>query len=168
MVNNTEPSHADQVSVSPLLRMFSGWRYRSLTGSALYVAVLTLVSSHFALSYVTNTNPYLNLKDYVGGSAPLPFQYRALTSWIISLGSDTSLIGWLSEQLPAPFSQPEQLMALLVVAAAMACFVEINRRSILAVTSDREFAAVSAFLAPAGRLRDLCRDRQHLSAVLSL
>jgi hypothetical protein len=58
-------------------------------------------------------------------------------------------VGWLSERLPAPFSQPEQLTLLLVVTTAMACFVEINRRSILAVTSDREFAAVAAFLAPA-------------------
>jgi hypothetical protein len=149
MANNMEPSHVAPVSARPLPRVFSGWRYWSTTGTALYVAVLALVSSHFALSYVTSTNPYLNLADYVGGNAPLPFQYRALTSWVISLGSSTPIIGWLSEQLPAPFSRPEQLMVLLVVATAMACLVEISRRSILALTSDREFAAASAFLAPA-------------------
>ena len=114
-----------------------------------YVMLLGLVSCHFALAYLMNTHQQFNLHDYLTGKAPQPYQYRALPAWILYLMSNNPLARSISAHLPAPFSDPEQLMFLLLVAISMASMIEITRRCILAVTSDREFAMIFAFLTPA-------------------
>jgi len=123
-------------------------RSRLTRHMVLYVILLGLVSSHFALSYMMSTHPQFNLHDYLNGKAPQPYQYRALPAWILYLASNTTLARMVSAQLPAPFSDPEQLMFLLLVAISMGGMIEITRRCILAVTSDREFAMTFAFLTP--------------------
>src|SRR5882672_10483267 len=123
-------------------------RRRSTRNMVFYLILLGLVSSHFALSYLMSTHPQFNLHDYLDGKAPQPFQYRALPAWILYLTSNTTLARSISAHLPAPFSDPEQLMFLLLVAISMGGMIEITRRCILAVTSDREFAMMSAFLTP--------------------
>ena len=121
---------------------------RSTRHMVFYLILLGLVSSHFALSYLMSTHPQFNLHDYLNGTAPQPFQYRALPAWILYLTSNTTLARSIAAQLPAPFSDPEQLMFLLLVAISMGGMIEITRRCILAVTSDREFAMIFAFLTP--------------------
>ncbi len=124
-------------------------RRRSTRHVVFYLILLGLVSSHFALSYMMSTHPQFNLHDYLNGKAPQPYQYRALPAWILYLTSNTTLARSISAQLPAPFSDSEQLMFLLLVAMSMGGMIEITRRCILAVTSDREFAMMFAFLTPA-------------------
>src|SRR5262245_48345836 len=131
MANETENLRARTGLVALLHRMGLGWRERTVARTAIYLTFVGLISSHFALAYLTGPRPYLNLKDYVNGVAPLPFQYRALTSWILSFLSDTPLIRAVSNVLPAPFHEPEQLALLLVVVIAVASFIEISRRSII-------------------------------------
>src|SRR5258705_8403728 len=94
-------------------------RRRSARHVVFYLILLGLVSSHFALSYMLHTNPQFNLHDYLNGKAPQPFQYRALTAWVLYFTSNTTLVRSISAQLPAPFSDPEQLMLLLLVAISM-------------------------------------------------
>jgi len=113
-----------------------------------YLILVGLVSSHFALSYLMNTHQQFNLHDYLNGKAPQPYQYRALPAWILYLASNTTLARTIAAHLPAPFSDPEQLMLLLLVAISMAGMIEITRRCIIAVTSDIEFAMMFAFLTP--------------------
>src|SRR6266446_5661461 len=84
-------------------------RSRSISHVVFYLILLGLVSSHFALSYMMSTHPQFNLHDYLNGTAPQPFQYRALPAWILSLTSNTALVRSISAQLPMPFSDPEQL-----------------------------------------------------------
>src|SRR4051812_6938216 len=132
------------VDVTPL-----ALRRRATRQMVFYVILLGLVSSHFALTYLMNTHQQFNLHDYLTGKAPQPYQYRALPAWILYLMSNNPLARLISAHLPSPFSDPEQLMFLLLVAISMAGMIEIARRCILAVTSDRELAMILAFLTPA-------------------
>jgi len=150
MANEMEENVRAQPGLIPMLpRAGIGWRERTVARTVCYLAFVGLISSHFALAYITGTKPYMNLRDYVNGTATLPFQYRALTSWILSFASDTPLMRTVSSGLPAPFNDPVQLSLLLVVAIAFACFIEIARRSIILVTQDRDLSAICAVLAPA-------------------
>jgi hypothetical protein len=126
-----------------------GTSLRLLAPPLWYLLLVILVSSHFAIAYLTDTNQYVNLRDYADGNATLPFQYRALTSWILALLSHTPVVQAISSVLPAPFSDPIELALLLVVGISMAGTLEISRRSIFAVTSDANLAAAAAFLSAA-------------------
>jgi hypothetical protein len=141
-------SAESSASIQSVNRTPAASQRRSTRQMVSYVILLGLVSSHFALAYLMNTHQQFNLHDYLNGKAPQPYQYRALPAWILSLMSNTTLARSISAQLPAPFSDPEQLMFLLLVAISMAGMIEITRRCILAVTSDREFAMIFAFLTP--------------------
>src|SRR5258706_16152172 len=123
-------------------------RRRATREVVFYLILLGLVSSHFALAYLMNTHQQFNLHEYLNGKAPQPYQYRALPAWILYLMSNTTLARSISAHLPIPFSDPEQLMFLLLVAISMAGMIEITRRCILTVTSDPEFSMIFAFLTP--------------------
>ena len=149
MANKTdEHSPAHSASMKSVAPTPAASRRRATAHVVFYLILLGLVSSHFALAYLMNTHQQFNLHDYLNGKAPQPYQYRALPAWILYLASNTALARSVSAHLPAPFSDPEQLMFLLLVAISMAGMIEITRRCILAVTSDREFAMIFAFLTP--------------------
>jgi len=122
---------------------------RSTRHLVFYLILLGLVSSHFALAYLMNTHQQFDLHDYLNGKAPQPYQYRALPAWILYLASNTTLAQSISAHLPAPFSDPAQLMFLLLLAISVGGMIEITRRCIIAVTSDPELAMIFAFLTPA-------------------
>ncbi len=42
-----------------------------------------LIAAHFTLAYAAGTTSYVDLAAYVAGQARLPFQYRALTGWVL-------------------------------------------------------------------------------------
>jgi hypothetical protein len=42
-----------------------------------------LVAAHFTFAYAAGTTSYVDLPAYVAGQARLPFQYRALTGWVL-------------------------------------------------------------------------------------
>ena len=150
MANKTdEHSPAHSVSMESVARATAASRRRSTRHMVFYLILLGLVSGHFALAYLMNTHQQFNLHDYLIGKAPQPYQYRALPAWILYLMSNTTLARLVSAHLPAPFSDPDQLMFLLLVAISMAGMIEITRRCVLAVTSDRELAMIFAFLTPA-------------------
>ena len=49
-------------------------------------------SAHFALVYALNTRPMLNLAWFTEGRERVPFQYRALTAWVLLLANKLVVI----------------------------------------------------------------------------
>jgi hypothetical protein len=72
-----------------------------------------LIAAHFTFAYAAGTTSYVDLSAYVAGKARLPFQYRALTGWV--LRAVLGLAGW-----PARDAAPV-LMA-LVFTSTLAVF----------------------------------------------
>ena len=71
-------SASDTTSAKP------GARATARSPSALVIAALqVLVAVHFAVAYIDGTNSWIDLPKYVAGTERLPFQFRALTAWIM-------------------------------------------------------------------------------------
>lgn len=114
-----------------------------------YVAMVLLVSSHFALAYLTGTKSYVNIIAYVQGEAPLPYQYRALAAWILHGIAVLPIFRAAAHMAPAPFSQPEILAWLLLACLSMALMIEITRRAIKVFVDDEALSGILAFATPA-------------------
>jgi hypothetical protein len=80
--------------------------------------VLTLLgpmaAAQFSLAYIYGTTNYVDLHEYALGHARLPFQYRALTGWLLWAGLH---VPGLSALVPAPYEQMDaaRLMEMVLV-----------------------------------------------------
>lgn len=113
-----------------------------------YIAMVLLVSTHFAVAYMTSTTPYVSAADLANGVARTPFQYRALTGWVIRFLTDMSVIQEAAKIAPKPFSQPDILVWLLLSCLSMIAMIEIARRTIKLFVTDSYLAATLAFITP--------------------
>lgn len=113
-----------------------------------YVLALCAISAHFSVAYITNTKAWVSIADYTAGNASLPFQYRALTSWILRILIKVPGIRELAHAQPAPFDQPEILALTFLNFAGVMLATDLTRRSNSLYISDRNQAAVLAFCLP--------------------
>jgi hypothetical protein len=113
-----------------------------------YMLGLCTVSAHFSVAYATSTSLYVNIVAYTAGTAALPFQYRALTSWILSMLNKVGAIRELARAQPAPFDQPELMALTFLNFAAVILATDVTRRSINLFIRDRNQAAILAFCLP--------------------
>ena len=96
---------------------YKAMKYRSVL---FYWLALGVVSTHFSVAYITSTTPYVNIVAYTAGSERLPYQFRALTSWILSMLIKVQPLRDLSHAQPAPFNRPEVMaLTILIVPAVM-------------------------------------------------
>lgn len=49
----------------------------------LFWGLACLIACHFTVAYIRGTDFYVALPDYVRGASRLPFQFRALTGWVM-------------------------------------------------------------------------------------
>lgn len=114
----------------------------------LYLLMMTLVSTHFAVAYLTSTRSYVNLVDFETGVARIPFQYRALTGWFLRILINFPGIRTIDQIAPPPFTQPVMMAWLLLSVLSMAAMIDITRRSIQIFVDDQVVSAVLAFSLP--------------------
>jgi hypothetical protein len=105
------------------------------------------VSAHFAVAYVTGTRFYVDLASYAAGSERLPFQYRALTSWLLHGIASLPPLRALAASLPPPFAEIELLALAAITLASAAAAIDLTRRS-LALFMNEGMARALAFLLP--------------------
>ncbi len=113
-----------------------------------YILALGVVSAHFSVAYITNTSPYVDLAAYTAGNERLPYQYRALTSWILSLLTQVQALRSLAQSQPAPFNQPEVMALTFLVVPAVMVATDFTRRSIKLFIGDCNRSAILAFCLP--------------------
>jgi len=116
-------------------------------GRILYWVLLAAVSAHFAVAYVTGTRFYVDLASYAAGTERLPFQYRALTAWLLHGISALPPLRALAASLPPPFAQPEMLALAAITVASAGAAIDLTRRS-LALFMDDAMARALAFMLP--------------------
>ena len=79
-----------------------------LSHAAVHAVVLTMFAANFAFTYILRTRLgehewFIDLSAYAAGTHPLPFQYRALTSWLLRGLAELPYLDQLLPRLPAPF-----------------------------------------------------------------
>lgn len=84
----------------------------TLTGrwarAAFHAVVLTMFAANFAFTYILRTRLaeqawFIDLSAYAAGTHPLPFQYRALTAWLLAAFDDLPYLDRILPYLPTPF-----------------------------------------------------------------
>ena len=104
-------------------------------------------SLHFSLVYVLNTRPFLNLADFESGRERSPFQYRALTAWILGAADRHIAIPRAIERhLPPRMSTTGDFALLAIVFVSMICAVYATRYSLKRLTGDEALSRWGALL----------------------
>lgn len=114
----------------------------------IYWLALAAVAAHFSVAYATSTHSYLDIAAYANATERLPFQYRALTAWLLRALASLPPLRALAVQLPAPFNRLETLGLVLVNFTSVAAATEITRRSLGLFVRGKDLAAPLAFLLP--------------------
>jgi hypothetical protein len=95
-------------------------------------------STHFALFYTLNTRPMLNASLFEEGRESIPFQYRALTAWIMALVARfVHFSAALREKLPPRMNSPEDFTIFGIALVSMIAAVYATRKALDALTGDR-------------------------------
>lgn len=126
----------------------SGHDALSRRGAACYVLALMAVSAHFAVAYATSTTPFLDVGAYTAGDEALPYQYRALTSWLLALLVRLPWLDAIAQTQPPPFERAEALASTLLSLVAVAVATDATRRTIRHLVGDAARAAALAFVLP--------------------
>jgi hypothetical protein len=100
--------------------------YRGWNRFLLYAA-----SVHFALVYTLNTRPFLDIAAFESGRERSPFQYRALTAWILAAADRSIHIpAAIQTRLPPRMSQPNTFALFALVVLSMLAAVYATRHAL--------------------------------------
>lgn len=124
-------------------------RALSWRGAVCYVLALAAVSAHFAVAYATSTTPFIDVSAYAAGDEALPYQYRALTSWLLAGLARLPGLAAVASTQPPPFDRPEALASTLLSVLAVVVATDATRRTIRHLVGDGARAAALAFVLPA-------------------
>jgi hypothetical protein len=76
-----------------------GERFRK---KAVWWLLLLTVCTHFCLVYFQNSQPFLDLNQYIHGTAKLPYQYRVLLAWLLRTVLKIPHLKTFTARLPPP------------------------------------------------------------------
>jgi hypothetical protein len=101
--------------------------------------VLLAAAVHFSLVYTLNTSPFLNLSSFEAGQERAPFQYRALTAWIMALADRfIHLPHSIQAHLPPRLNQVHSFVLLGIVFFSIVVAVYATRYSMEHLTRDTQ------------------------------
>lgn len=108
---------------------------RRLRGWNTFICIAA--SFHFALAYTLNTSPFLDIPSFEAGRERRPFQYRALTAWV--MGGVDRFIRFplaLQHRLPPRMSAPDSFALLCIVFISLLIGVYATRQTLVRLTGD--------------------------------
>jgi hypothetical protein len=116
------------------------------SSKVLWWLVLVLSCTHFCLVYFQNSQPFLNLDDYMQGRARLPYQYRVLMAWILQEGLNIPGLPTISARLPLAIRDPRR--SVLFVTSWLSLFgsVLLTWRSLTRLTMDEPYSRWASLL----------------------
>lgn len=119
-----------------------------LKTDVIFYSFLSILSAHFSIAYLAGTKSYVDLVEYQKGLAKLPFQFRAMTSWLLHAMAQSRAFVNFAHRLPNPFQQPEVLgLAILNMVAVFAATVIVGR-TIKIFVGDDVLVKTLSFLMP--------------------
>jgi hypothetical protein len=121
---------------------FRGW----------YNFVWIAASFHFALVYTLTTHPMLDMPAFETGNERLPFQFRALTAWIMAFAHRfLHFPDALQRRLPPAMSTPESFAQLGIAVVSLLAAVYATRKALEVLTgapdASRWFSLLVIFMA---------------------
>jgi hypothetical protein len=111
------------------------------------IFILYASSAHFALVYTLNTRPFLDLSAFEAGRERSPFQYRALTAWILAAADRYIHIpSALHRHLPSSMSEPSTFTIFAIAFVSLIVAVYATVHSLRYLTGDDTLSRWGALL----------------------
>jgi hypothetical protein len=118
-----------------------------LTVKTAWWLLLLTACTHFCFAYFQNCQPFLNLNEYMQGTARLPYQYRVLMAWVLRGGMRLPLLASISSRLPIPFRDPRAFILFLTSWVSLFGSVLLTWRSLNRLTGNEEYSRWASLLA---------------------
>jgi hypothetical protein len=118
----------------------------SFNGKIAWWLLLIVMCTHFCLAYLQNSQPFLNLNDYVQGKAPLPYQYRILMAWVLREGLRIPLLAAVSAHFLGPLRDPRLLILFATSWLSLFGSVLLTRGSLLRLTDNESYSRWASLL----------------------
>jgi hypothetical protein len=115
-------------------------------GKIAWWLLLVVICTHFCLAYLQNSQPFLNLNEYVQGKAPLPYQYRVLMAWVLREGLRVASLAAVSDHFPAPLRDPRQLILFVTSWFSLFGSVLLTRASLSLLTDNESYSRWASLL----------------------
>jgi hypothetical protein len=112
----------------------------------IYYLGAALASGHLALAWVQDATPLLNLRQFAAGQEKLPYQYRALTAWILRPLEESASLSRFVHGLSAPLNDGIMIYMALIAFLSVLASTLITQKTILHFTGDVRFSRVASFL----------------------
>jgi hypothetical protein len=108
--------------------------------------LLLTICTHFCLVYIQNSQPFLNLDQYVHGTAKLPYQDRVLMAWVLRGGLRIPHLAAFSAHLPAPLRDPRIFILFAASWVSLLGSVLFTRRSMFCLTQNEPYSMWASLL----------------------
>jgi hypothetical protein len=108
--------------------------------------LLLLVCTHFCLVYIQNSRPFLNLDQYIHGTAKLPYQYRVLMAWVLRAGSGIPQVAAISAHLPPPLRDPRLFILFATSWVSLLGSILFTRQSLFCLTQNEAYSRWASLL----------------------
>jgi hypothetical protein len=112
----------------------------------LWWLLLVLTCAHFCLAYLQNSQPFLNLDEYMHGASRLPYQYRALMAWVLQEGLRVPRLAVISALLPVPIRDPRLLILFVTSWLSLLGSVLFTWRSLSRLTGNEQYSRWASLL----------------------
>ena len=100
----TEPATHPRPSPLPA-GVAVAWRARGV-----WVCASVLLATHFSIAYINGTQSWLDLARYAQGNERLPFQYRALTGWVLRAGLHLPGLSFIAAHASHKMADPLEIL----------------------------------------------------------
>jgi hypothetical protein len=108
--------------------------------------LLLAVCTHFCLVYIQDSQPFLNLDQYMHGTAKLPYQGRVLMAWVLRGGVRIPHLAAFSAHLPLPLRDPRILILFVTSWVSIVGSVLFTRRSLFCLTKNEPYSRWASLL----------------------
>ena len=125
----------------------NSWASR-IRAEALWTIALLFICAHFAIFYATDHKHSFSLSTYATGLDGNPFQYRALTGWVIHYVARFEFLGRFAGHLPTASWTPSiyDVIFLLLSLVMLVGATVATRLSLVTLTNNRGFSRWASLL----------------------
>jgi hypothetical protein len=120
-----------------------GETFRSKTA---WWLLLLAVCTHFSLIYLQNSRPFLNLSEYVHGTAKLPYQYRVLMAWLMRGAWRIPHLEAITTHLPPPLRDRSIFILFATSWISLLGSVLFTQRSLFCLTGSQPYSRWASLL----------------------
>jgi len=108
--------------------------------------LLLMICTHFCLVYIQNSQPFLNLEQYLHGTAKVPYQYRVLMAWVLRAALRIPHLATFTTRLPPSLRDPRTFILFVTSWVSLLGSVLFTRRSLFRLTENERYSRWASLL----------------------